>query len=65
MPPIIDKETCTLCGNCVEVCPGDLLGMEEEGPSVLYPDECWHCGNCRVHCPAEAVAFKFPLEMII
>lgn len=49
----------------MEVCPGDLLIMDEEGPQVAYPDECWHCGNCRIHCPVDAVDYVFPLEMLI
>lgn len=65
MPPVIKEDICTRCGMCVEVCPGDLLAMEEDGPKVVYPDECWHCGNCRIHCPVDAVDYVFPLEMLI
>jgi NAD-dependent dihydropyrimidine dehydrogenase PreA subunit len=65
MPPKFDEDVCNACGNCVDVCPGDLLAMGEERPVVVYPDECWHCGNCRIHCPVAAVSFVFPLDMVI
>lgn len=65
MPPIINKDSCNLCGTCVENCPGDILSMNEDGPEVTYPDECWHCGSCRMNCPNEAISYKFPLSMMI
>jgi NAD-dependent dihydropyrimidine dehydrogenase PreA subunit len=65
MPPKFDLESCNACGTCVEVCPGDLLRLDDEKPEVIYPDECWHCGNCRIHCPCDAVSFAFPISMLI
>lgn len=65
MPPVIKKDVCTVCGTCVEICPGDVLYLEEDGPQITYPDECWHCGNCRIHCPVDAVDYVFPLDMVI
>ncbi len=65
MPPVTKKDVCTICGTCAEVCPGDLLTMDEEGPPVAYPDECWDCGNCRIHCPVvDAVDYIFPLGIL-
>ncbi|UCH08843.1 MAG: hypothetical protein JSV55_00920 [Deltaproteobacteria bacterium] len=31
---------CAICRNCVELCPLDVLVMEEEGLIVAYPTEC-------------------------
>lgn len=64
MPPKFTNE-CTLCGICVNDCPGDILAMTANGPVVLYPDECWHCGNCRISCPSGAVNIIFPLSMLV
>ncbi len=54
---------CTACGCCIEDCPGLILGMNSQGPQVVYPDECWHCGCCRIACPSSAVLYDFPLNM--
>jgi MinD superfamily P-loop ATPase len=52
--PFIDKEKCTLCGNCAKVCefhaiaslPRDILVFEEL---------CHGCGACSRFCPEEAI----------
>jgi adenylylsulfate reductase subunit B len=64
MPPII-TERCTLCGNCYDICPGDVFTWpeHESPPVVCYPDECWHCGACRLECPVDAIEYQFPLAM--
>lgn len=56
---------CISCGFCVEDCPGHILSMTPNGPSVDYPDECWHCGCCRISCPRGAVLYEFPLNMML
>jgi NAD-dependent dihydropyrimidine dehydrogenase PreA subunit len=65
VPPVINMDECTLCGSCVEDCPGYVLAMTEEGPEVAYPEECWHCGNCRISCPVGCVSYEFPLSMMV
>jgi adenylylsulfate reductase subunit B len=64
MPPQIN-DRCIRCGNCYDVCPGDVFEWpdREAPPRVLYPDECWHCGACRLECPEEAIQYVFPLRM--
>jgi len=56
---------CTLCGCCVENCPGFVLTMTPQGPQPTYYDECWHCGCCRIACPGGVVSYKFPLNMMV
>jgi len=49
-----DKDLCTLCGACVEVCrsPGTL---EIEDDVLTYrSDTCIGCGKCAAVCPTEA-----------
>jgi adenylylsulfate reductase subunit B len=66
MPPKFNREDCVKCNKCVDLCPGDVLEMDEQdGPVVRYADECWHCGNCRIDCPSGAVQIQFPLSMLI
>ena len=55
-------EKCTKCGICYDLCPLDVISLnEEEEPFVFYPDECQLCFICQVECPSEAVHVKIPL----
>lgn len=29
MPVFVDEQICTGCGECVEICPGDLLAIDK------------------------------------
>ncbi len=64
MPPHINWDLCTGCGNCYEICPGDVIRLNNGKAFVRYPDECWHCGACRLECPEEAISFHFPIKMV-
>ncbi len=50
----IDKEKCTGCGDCIEVCPVEALKLEDE-KSVCDEDECTDCLACVDECPEEAI----------
>lgn len=67
MPPVIDKERCTVCGTCYEYCPQDVFGpiVNDNPPAIVYPMECWHCGACVIDCPEEAIHLVLPLHMQI
>ena len=67
MPPIIDKEKCSCCGECADICPQDVFFGSEEAmiPDISYPEECWHCNACVVACPMEAIKLRIPLPMMI
>jgi adenylylsulfate reductase, subunit B len=67
MPPIINKEECSSCGECMNICPQDVFFGTEDGnvPVIRYPDECWHCNACVVACPVEAIKLRIPLPMMI
>ncbi len=60
---------CKACGTCVDDCPGYVLEMKDcgqgEQPCVSFGEECWHCANCRTSCPCGAIAFAFPLRMLV
>ena len=49
-----DRERCTGCGQCVEICPVHVIKMEGDFP-VIDQDWCIGCGVCAVPCPASAV----------
>lgn len=49
-----DKEKCTGCGKCVEICPVHVIKMEGDFP-VVDKEWCIGCGVCAVPCPSGAV----------
>lgn len=68
MPPVLNKDICEGCGNCVDICQNDVFFGSKKGevPSVTYPEECWHCNACVFECPVEgAIRLRIPLPMTI
>lgn len=54
----VDKEKCTRCGICVQLCPLGNIRMEEE----KYPEHdlnCEYCLRCISFCPKHAMPCKF------
>ncbi|MDR1321744.1 MAG: 4Fe-4S binding protein [Gracilibacteraceae bacterium] len=54
---LIDDEKCTGCGNCVEICPNEYLGLDGS-VAVIKGDECLGCESCVVDCAAEAITLQ-------
>ena len=66
MTVLFDEALCTACGECVELCPGDLLRLNQgdKVPSVTYEEECWFCGACVHGCPQPgAVRLQLPAAL--
>jgi len=55
MAVTIDKEKCTGCGSCVEICPVEALKLVDDKATV-DPDTCIDCGSCVDECPVEAIS---------
>jgi nitroreductase/NAD-dependent dihydropyrimidine dehydrogenase PreA subunit len=45
---------CVKCGICAEVCPIGIIGMDENGPTMLK-NACIKCGHCVASCPHAAL----------
>ncbi len=52
---IIDLEKCQGCGECVDICPMDVLEMKDEKATVVDLEECAGCLSCVESCPEEAI----------
>ena len=66
----VDLDKCTGCGICVDVCPLDVLRMDERGEKAIicYPDDCHTCFQCEMNCPPHAIyvhPFKEKLPLAI
>ncbi|NLK08608.1 MAG: electron transfer flavoprotein subunit alpha [Firmicutes bacterium] len=49
----VEHELCTLCGECMEVCPFE--GITMEGGQVEFTDACRLCRVCIKACPTGAI----------
>lgn len=68
MPPIIDKEKCTGCGLCADICPTQVFRhypKEDKTPLVKFGEECWHCNSCVLDCPKQAVSLRLPMPYML
>jgi len=54
MPHVISDE-CTMCGNCLPVCPVEAIS-EGDPKYVIDPETCTDCGTCVEECPVEAIS---------
>lgn len=62
MTAVFDYNKCTRCRKCYDLCPLDIISLDEEGkPYTKYPDECQLCFICQVECPEKAIQVKIPL----
>ena len=67
---LIDRELCTVCGVCVEVCKGGPLVIEEDQLAVYQETlfGCLACGACVAACPMGAIQVSgrdlFPQDIL-
>lgn len=50
----LDRELCTGCGACYNVCPFNAIEMKTNEDGFLYPEvneKCVQCGLCAKKCP--------------
>ena len=60
----IKKESCVGCSRCVEVCPGNLIKLDETKRAwIRYPEECWGCTSCVKECPVNAILFYLGADL--
>ena len=54
----VDRDKCTGCGICLEVCPHAVLAMEDRRVRIRNRDACMECGACARNCPVGAVSVE-------
>ncbi len=55
--PVIDRDQCKECLNCIDVCPTNAMRKEAEGV-VIDPMQCIRCYCCQEICPEGAIEIK-------
>ena len=60
----IELDLCNGCAICVDVCPMDVLRMDEKGEkaAIVYPLDCMTCFNCELDCDPGAI-YVFPARV--
>jgi Na+-translocating ferredoxin:NAD+ oxidoreductase RNF subunit RnfB len=61
---VINMESCTGCGTCVEWCPTDAIILNEEELAQRDESACLGCGVCSRFCPEEAISLKEGLRRV-
>ena len=59
--PKVDEETCTLCGECGEICQYSAIACIGE-KVLVFPELCHACGGCWLVCPVDAIS-EVPREV--
>jgi len=54
---MVNPESCTMCGLCIQVCPRDILVKGSTTAQTIEPDRCYYCGHCKAVCPQDALHF--------
>lgn len=55
--PQIDKEKCTLCGKCSQVCQFNAIA-HTKSKVLVFNELCHGCGSCVINCPESAITEK-------
>ena len=53
-----NKDKCTGCGICVDVCPHAVFRMENRKAVITDRDLCMECGACEKNCPFCALSVR-------
>ncbi len=62
--PMYQKDACTYCGVCAEVCPFHALTVEAD--SWEYSEKkCFGCGACVDACSSQALSFDADLQYLL
>ena len=54
----LDREKCTGCGRCIEVCPRRVLAMRDKRVEIVSRDYCIECGACERNCAFGAMTVQ-------
>ena len=52
----LDKEKCTGCGQCTEVCPRAVFTLRDRKAAIVDRDSCIECGACARNCATGALS---------
>ncbi len=56
--PILNKEKCDNCEECMEVCPVDIFEIKNGEVVVFDCNDCLGCESCVEVCEEEAIVIE-------
>jgi Pyruvate/2-oxoacid:ferredoxin oxidoreductase delta subunit len=61
----VEREACTGCEDCLELCLFGALAIDEEGLVRVDSERCQGCGVCRRACPVDALTLHPRPESLV
>jgi adenylylsulfate reductase, subunit B len=57
MPTFVYMTRCDGCGECVDICPSDIMHIDKiyRRSYNIEPNFCWECYSCVKACPQHAI----------
>jgi len=57
MPTFVYMTRCDGCGECVDICPSDIMHIDKTLRRAynIEPNMCWECYACVKACPHQAI----------
>ena len=57
MPTFVYMSQCDGCGECVDICPSDIMHIDPTYRRAynIEPNFCWECYSCVKACPQNAI----------
>jgi adenylylsulfate reductase subunit B len=57
MPTFVYMTRCDGCGQCVDICPSDIMHIDKTYRRAynIEPNFCWECYSCVKACPQHAI----------
>ena len=56
--PIINEDKCVGCGSCVDICPAQVLELQDGKAVAVREEDCLGCESCMGTCDNEAVVVE-------
>lgn len=54
----LDETKCSGCGECLKVCPHEVLAKNNGRVAITELDACMECGACAKNCPTGALSVR-------
>lgn len=56
--PVIDRDKCSVCGACSDICPVKVLSRSSDGIAIDRDHNfgCISCGQCMMVCPLDCIS---------